>query len=148
VSTFDAYDAQADDDGWQEYKDNLLMGEPREEPDEEPPVDLDEVQAAFDECAREVHALGLNATTVAAALPYMIAELRASRAHAERRTGTRWMQHTVTQDRDTPPGPDAELVTPEQADAALANNASPRAVWARAACAVEEWALVSRKPPF
>ncbi|WP_327587021.1 hypothetical protein OHA25_08420 [Nonomuraea sp. NBC_00507] len=138
MSTDHAYEVDHDD-----YE--RLMGPPQEEPDEEPPLSLEEIQAAYDECGGKIWELGPSARTVAVGLLQLITEARAARAELERmRAGTRH-EYTVTD--GAPPADDAELVTAEQADAVLANTATAQTVWIRGVHA-EPWQQLSKEPPF
>ena len=119
--------------------------EPREEPEEEPPVDLDAVEAAAEPLYPWLQGMCEQGAVLTRELPLLIAELRQHRELAERRT--RWQQFTVTADEQTPPGPDPELVSGQEADAVLANTASPRAVWGRG-CYGDPWYQLSSEPPF
>ena len=132
----------ADDDGWQEYKDDQLMGEPREEPEEEPPLSLEEIRAAYDEAGGAIWELGPAARTVAAGLLQLLDYAR--RTSAERAQATHRHEYTVTD--GPPPLSGAELVSGEQADLVLKNNPS-KAVWQRDAHA-GAWYQLSSEPAF
>lgn len=124
-----------------------LLGPSQEEPDEEPPVDLEEIEAAFDEFSREIGEIGVRAAAVAATLPLLpllFAELRDARAEADQRASTGRHEFTVTDGQ--PPADDSELVTAEQAAAVLNNNPN-RAVWGRPVYA-DPWYRLSKEPPF
>lgn len=140
----DEPDHEPDDDGWQEYKDNQLMGEPREEPEEEPAVNLDEIEESFSQERDKIREIGGNAAYVADALPYLIEELRQARAAAERMAAAARQEYAVTD--GPPPADDAELVTGEQADLVLANS-KMKVVWGRDVYPAP-WAQLSGEPPF
>ncbi|MEV4020149.1 hypothetical protein AB0J35_57705 [Nonomuraea angiospora] len=140
----DATDREPDDDGWQEYKDNELMGEPREEPEEELPVNLDEIEESFSHERLKIRDLSPNCAYIAGALPYVIEELRQARADAERRAASMRHEYAVTDGLE--PADDAELVTGEQADLVLKNSRSA-AVWGREVYP-GAWYQLSGEPPF
>lgn len=150
MSTDYAYDDAAghepDDDGWQEYKDNRLMGEPREEPEEEMPVNLDEIEESYSHERDKIRDLSGNCAYIADALPYLIAELRQARADAKQRAENVRYEHAVTD--GPPPAHNFELVTSEQAGLILANNKA-KAVWQRAVRVhAEQWCQLSNEPPY
>lgn len=139
-------------DHWQEYKDEQLLGPPREEPDDydEPPLDLDEIEAAIawaqiDPSEAEGTPLGEHGGAVWRAVPGLIAELRAARAELERlRTDARH-EYTITD--GTTPADDARLMPEQQADFVLAHPESLKQAWVRTVY-VGPWQGLSAEPPF
>ncbi|GIH26013.1 hypothetical protein Aph01nite_43230 [Acrocarpospora phusangensis] len=136
-------------DYWQEYKDEQLMGPPREEPDwdDDYPVDLDEVQTRHEAAMRtESTAIGEDAQFVMwEAVPRLIAELRAARADLGRwQSLARRYEYAITADGSVPPQ-DAPLVAPEATDPVV-NDPSLGKAWQRAVL-LPEWTELGL-PPF
>ncbi|WP_431897835.1 hypothetical protein [Nonomuraea sp. bgisy101] len=118
--------------------------EPSGEPEPEPPLDLEEIQAAYDEWApRMLDRIGLGTRALVTYLPELVAELHAARVEIEQLRATERHEYTIT-DGSTP-GPDAELATGEQIDAAIADRS--RTGWVRTVSA-SPWCPFSLDPPF
>lgn len=121
-----------------------FTGPSREEPEDEPPLSLEEIQAAYDDCGGTIWELGPSARIVAAGVLELIAEVRQARAAAERMAAAARREFAVTD--GPPPADDAELVTGEQADLVLKNNRAA-AVWERYVYP-SPWDQLSAEPPF
>lgn len=155
-------------DYWQEYKDDQLMGPPREEPDEpdEPePLDLDAIQARLDRLKFLGPFGNLKTTRVEltgeedlAALrdligddvPRLIAELQAAEAELERvhaywDSCTHVYEYVLTRPDATPDDGGAAHVTAQQADNAV-DHPERFKPWARTT-STSPWAP-HQAPPF
>ncbi|MCK2214307.1 hypothetical protein MF672_010960 [Actinomadura sp. ATCC 31491] len=136
------HDDRAEIREWDAHVDAMHDPGPREEPEQEPPVDLDAVEAALDAAHLQIRSLGEDARLLVDMLPSVIAELQQRRCSDDLRSMR--AEYTVT-DGPGPPA-DAELVTDEQAALVLANNAA-KAVWMRWVYA-DPWQQLSKEPPF
>ncbi len=133
-------DTDYDQDDYGDDYHERFMGPPLEEPDDEPPLTLEEIQAAYDEAGGKIWELGPAARIVAAGVVQLMKELRWARESIRQRG----VEYTVTD--GTPPEADAELVTGEQASLIMRNNPA-RLVWERDAYA-GPWQQLSSEPPF
>lgn len=139
MSTDHEPDHESDHDDYER-----LMGPPPEEPDDEPPLSLEEIQAAYDAVGGQIWALNPSARTVIAGLLQLMDQAGPLAAELDRLRVSSRHEYTVT---DGPPPVDgAELVTGEQAGLVLHNNRA-KAVWQRAVHA-SDWHQLSSEPPL
>lgn len=134
-------------DDHDEYDDDYyerLMGPPQEEPDDEPPLSLEEIQKAYDEVGGQIWELNPSARTVIAGLLQLMDQAGQLAAELDRLRVSSRHEYTVTD--GPPPVGGAELVTGEQAELVLHNNRA-KAVWQRAVHA-SDWHQLSSEPPF
>ncbi|MEV0968481.1 hypothetical protein [Microtetraspora glauca] len=120
MSEYDAAD-DAERDYWQEYKDEQLMGPPREEPDEPEldPLDLDEVERLYNQ-AMEAADHDADTKLMDEIVPRLIGELRYARVsldqlREEHARATHVHEYAITEG-DEPPTEDTPRVTVERAD--------------------------------
>jgi len=151
-------------DYWQEYKDDQLMGPPREEPDEPEPLDLDAIQARLDRLkfltpsnGLQINRADLGAEAIDALrdlieddVPRLIAELQAAEAALEEQRAawescTHVHEYALTRPDATPDDGGAAHITAEQADRVLAHPEVGKP-WART-ISTSPWAP-HQAPPF
>ncbi|MGW3346767.1 hypothetical protein ACWDA3_25940 [Nonomuraea rubra] len=132
---------------------------PEPEPEDEPPLDLDEIEATY-----AVWSAGINfrggekelresvapytkaAAEIRDVVPQMLAELRWLRSYVDGLHANRVVQYVIT-DGPEPGTASTEMATREQIDEAFARPELGKTPWVRDLLALH-WTRLSKEPPF
>ncbi|NAS22450.1 hypothetical protein GT755_12235 [Herbidospora sp. NEAU-GS84] len=124
------------------------LGEPTtpymEEPEPEPPLDLDEIETAYEEAMGKSMVIAPATLKALGAVPDLVAELREARSRIGALSLIESAQFTVTRSPEVVPHADSDLA---DADTVEEAHDDGRAVWVRTV-SYSDWQLTSAEAPF